>query len=1010
MLAGRLEIEIATGVARLQQDMQQATGIVNRFAQDADRAIGMVKSAFGALGLGIGVGGLSMLAKQGIDTNDALGDMAKTTRVAADELAGLRYLADQTGGSLEGTSDALVKLEVEMGKNAEKFAMLGVTARDPVEALRQLADVTNAIQDPQQRAAVLAEALKKSWKSVAPLLAEGGANMAKTAEEGRILSGVTEELVRQSDAFNDKLVQLGGNGGALNRILAELLPVLNLTADGLLAARDGTSAWSTVGFALAEVLKVVVVVIAELGYMAKTVGNEIGSIAAQTIAVLQGDFARATEIARMQIADEDARRKAFDSWAAGLMAVGSAATGTAAALHKLDMGDQASRRAASEAAAQARAFLNAEKNVKAEDAMRKAAEREAKRRLEELAREAERLRKEDVAGWVRYADAVFAEAEKLDIEMAKIHADFWKGQDKLRDDDTAGWIKAIDAQVAEYERGLKEIGDRQPSALEVLQAQWADLGEGITNVFEAGFRQIGNGWKAAMSSMRDVFLRELMQHVWTAFAKPLILNVMANLTGGAGGLLSGLFGGGGGLGGLLGGGLGSFLGIAGGALAIGSLLHSIFDDGPENEKFKINQGAGSGPFGGVEFGGNYGGADKDALNGIVGGFDSRLAGLMSPEAIAAALEKIKAYTAAGLRMDGQPAEFAFPEGDKTAGEQIALELLQSRYGIIFDGLDAGIATQIRNWSGTSTELQAFIEASINSFEALPEAAAAARQMAEEAWGEMQAIIDQINGTHGGRTVEQMATEFQTANAWAAGMTVTQLVQQFLTITKDDYLAYDEAQRALIRDITRLGNTAEDAADSINASADAMAGFSGVYGLTADQLARNRQIEEANRLAAAFEDARQAIRDYLHDMQLGEHSILDPAQQLKISVDQFWQAFSAAMAGDLNALDSLPGLADLLLDLARANYASGSGFVDLYEWVRNLLGLAGNTPGAEKTYEDKVLDAGEVTAEYTQLNYEVNVEVRELLLQIRDTAPKIASDNASTISLAIRNAFAESERR
>jgi hypothetical protein len=242
----------------------------------------------------------------------------------------------------------------------------------------------------------------------------------------------------------------------------------------------------------------------------------------------------------------------------------------------------------------------------------------------------------------------------------------------------------------------------------------------------------------------------------------------------------------------------------------------------------------------------------------------------------------------------------------------------------------------------------------------------------------------------------MAAEFQSANAWAAGMTVAQLIEQFLTITKDDYLAYSEAQRTLIRDITRLGHTADEAAESLGEAADAaddMAGFSGVYGLTPDQLARNRAIEEANKLAEAFAAARQNIWDYLRDLGLSQHSPLDPAQQLRLVVDQFYQMFAGAMGGDLGALQGLPGLADILLDLARQNYATGPEFQALYEWVRRLLGEAGTLPGAGAAadFNTKVLDQGDrqITLAEGTLS---------MLLTIRDRGDA----NAAQVTQAVNN--------
>ncbi len=114
-----------------------------------------------------------------------------------------------------------------MGKDAEKFVKLGVTAKDPLEAFKQLADVFSAIKDPQLRAALGAEALGKSWASAAPLLSEGGNKIGEMVARGTNLSGVTKEMALQADEFNDTLAEFGMMAEAAKmRLAGDLLPAL----------------------------------------------------------------------------------------------------------------------------------------------------------------------------------------------------------------------------------------------------------------------------------------------------------------------------------------------------------------------------------------------------------------------------------------------------------------------------------------------------------------------------------------------------------------------------------------------------------------------------------------------------------------------------------------------------------------------------------------------------------------------------------------------------------------
>jgi len=112
-----------------------------------------------------------------IDAADSMNDLSKSTSISVEMLAGLKLASKQSGAELEGTAQAINKLSVKMGENAEKFAAIGITAKDPIEAFKQLSDVFRSIEDPQKRAAFGAEALGKSWASAAPLLSEGSAKI-----------------------------------------------------------------------------------------------------------------------------------------------------------------------------------------------------------------------------------------------------------------------------------------------------------------------------------------------------------------------------------------------------------------------------------------------------------------------------------------------------------------------------------------------------------------------------------------------------------------------------------------------------------------------------------------------------------------------------------------------------------------------------------------------------------------------------------------------------------------
>lgn len=193
--------------------------------------IGGLKSTFADLAqltvAGVGAGAFIGMIQGSIDAADNLNDLSKSTGVTLANLSGLKLAAQQSGGDLEGIADSINKLSVAMGKDAERFAKLGVTAKDPLEAFEQLADVFTAIEDPQTRAALGAAALGKSWASAAPLLSEGGEKIRQMVDRGSELSDMTQEMADRADEFNDTMAEMGtAVEGAKNKIAADMLPAL----------------------------------------------------------------------------------------------------------------------------------------------------------------------------------------------------------------------------------------------------------------------------------------------------------------------------------------------------------------------------------------------------------------------------------------------------------------------------------------------------------------------------------------------------------------------------------------------------------------------------------------------------------------------------------------------------------------------------------------------------------------------------------------------------------------
>jgi hypothetical protein len=592
MKVATLEVELLASVARLQQDMNEAKRIVANASNEMARYAEMAQRALASLG----VASLGVLAKNAIDAMDAIRDLSIATNISVEQLAGLGVAAKQTGSDLNSTAAAINKLSVNIGKDAERFKTLGITAKEPLAAFQQLSDVFVNLRDPQQRAAVMAEALGKSWAGAAPLLAEGGKKIGELVEVGSRLSGITKQMADEADAFNDKLVLLAGTGGLATRMVAPLLPLLNALADDMLKAQDKTTSLNTSFNPLLETGKALAVLFGNVAFVFRGVGTEIGGMAAQMAAFFRGDIKGGLAIGQAMKDDAKAARATFDAWEKGIMSIGVASNAAVAPVQNLG---ETQTKASADAAAAAAKFLGVQKAGN-----------------DDIAKHNERLRKLDNEGWVKYIEALQKEYED-GLQVMRAAAD------KQREEEARARAQALDGlsgsisqrqleidtfgmsrQAAlEYSAGLLEakaatglLNGMTEAQVKLLQEQAAlmrqlagkegqlDLMQRQAKANEDSFKTVFDvlqgGFRAALQgakSFGDYIKTGLKNALYELVARPFIVQIAASLTGASGQVVSsalgnGFGGGGAGWGSMLGNLAGSAAGLWGSSAAYGAAL------------------------------------------------------------------------------------------------------------------------------------------------------------------------------------------------------------------------------------------------------------------------------------------------------------------------------------------------------------------------------------------------------------------------------------------------------
>lgn len=208
---------------------------VNRQMGTLKNNVAALARGFGGLFGALSVGGLAVFAKSGIDAADSLNDLSDRIGVSVKDLASFKLAAQLADTSLEGVGKGIARLSRSIGdaesgnkKLAGVLKQLGISARDPKEAFFQLADATQRITDPAQRASLLNQVLGKSYQELVPLLQQGGDALRESAAQSETFADSMVRLAPEAAKFNDQLDELKQNAqGFAAGILVDAVPALN---------------------------------------------------------------------------------------------------------------------------------------------------------------------------------------------------------------------------------------------------------------------------------------------------------------------------------------------------------------------------------------------------------------------------------------------------------------------------------------------------------------------------------------------------------------------------------------------------------------------------------------------------------------------------------------------------------------------------------------------------------------------------------------------------------------
>jgi hypothetical protein len=328
MAIAKLSIDLEARLAGLQQGLDKAGLLAEKQAAAISGAFGKANAAATALGAtlagALGAAGITALFRATVDGLDKLNDLSDATGASVENLSALEDIALRTGASMDVAGDAIVKMnkalaDAKPGSDAAAaFEALNLSVEelkrlDPVEAFQKLAVSLGNFANDGNKARIVQELFGKSLKEVAPLLKD-------VAEAGRLQATVTTEQAQAAETFNKQIFALQKNAVDLARTISgPLVAALNELYGALKG--DGAGA---VNQYLAVPLQAVTVLGANVAFVMRGIGTEIGGIAAQAAAVARLDFKGAATIGELMRADAKAAREEFDKLERRLMSMGNA--------------------------------------------------------------------------------------------------------------------------------------------------------------------------------------------------------------------------------------------------------------------------------------------------------------------------------------------------------------------------------------------------------------------------------------------------------------------------------------------------------------------------------------------------------------------------------------------------------------------------------------------------------------------------------------------------------------
>lgn len=307
----RAQVVLDGDVGPLRQKLREATQGIQRFGKDGSSAMtdmlgpaSALQGKLAGIATAIMSGAFAVFVKNSLLMQDEMSKSAQKAGVTTEQFSGMAYaasLADVSGEELTKTYAKLAStlIDAQQGQKqaAELFERLKLdpkNIKDADQLLLALSERFAAMPDPAAKTALAIDVFgEKLGPRLVPLLNQGREGIEALRHEAEQLGiVVTTEGGRMAEEFNDTMTKIGkATEGAAVKLSQSLLPSLQAVADESLEMSKTGEVWNGIVKAIQVVVETVLILGANVSFVLKSIGREIGALAAQAVALARLDFA-----------------------------------------------------------------------------------------------------------------------------------------------------------------------------------------------------------------------------------------------------------------------------------------------------------------------------------------------------------------------------------------------------------------------------------------------------------------------------------------------------------------------------------------------------------------------------------------------------------------------------------------------------------------------------------------------------------------------------------------------